>query len=256
MPQHPYLDSPASGVDGPIAFAHRGGNTSAPENTMAAFEHAVSLGYRHLETDVHRSKDGVLVAFHDADLLRTCAIDAKIGDLTWDEISELRVDGTEPIPKMSDLLERWPDHRFNIDCKSAEAIEPLIQLIREHDALDRVCLASFSQRRLHTLRKRLGPDLLSALGPLEIACLRVSGWLFGSRFRAAQVPARAGRIVVVNERFIRNAHRRGIPVHVWTINDAAEMRRLLDLGVDGIMTDELQLLGEVMAERGLFADPT
>ena len=256
MARHPYLEDPDAEHQGPIAFAHRGGNAVAPENTVAAFEHAVSLGYRHLETDVHCTRDGVLVAFHDADLLRTCSIDAQIGDLTWDEISRLRVDGTEPIPKMSDLLERWPQLRFNIDCKSDDAVEPLVELIQTHDALDRVCVASFSQRRLRTLRKRLGPDLLTALGPVEIACLCVIGRIFGSRVRAAQVPPRAGRIVVVNERFIRNARRRSIPVHVWTINDAAEMHRLLDLGVDGIMTDEVQLLGEVMAARDFSTDPS
>ena len=241
---HPYLDH-----DGPIAFAHRGGDRVAPENTMAAFEHAVSLGYRYLETDVHRSADGVLVAFHDPDLTRTCGVESRIGELTWDEISTMRVDGREPIPRMVDLLERWPDARFNIDCKADDAAAPLVDLLVRTDSLDRVCVGSFSLRRLLGLRRSLGPRLLTAMAPPEIAALRLAGRLPGGSTRAAQVPTRSGRIEVVTERFVAAARRAGVPVHVWTINDAAEMHRLLDLGVDGLMTDDVQLLRDVLVER-------
>lgn len=249
MERHPYLDH-----DGPIAFAHRGGNTHAPENTIAAFEHAVGLGFRHLETDVHRSADGVLVAFHDADLQRTCGVDANIVDLTWAQIAELRVDGTEPIPRMTDLLDRWPDHRFNIDCKSDEAIEPLVELIETRSLLPRICVGSFSLKRLRTFRSRFGHDLLTSMAPAEIGALRIAGRLPGAHPRAAQVPVANGPLTVVNERFVANARRAGVPVHVWTINDAAEMHRLLDLGVDGLMTDDAPLLRDVMVERGVWAD--
>lgn len=244
---HPYLDH-----EGLLAFAHRGGNVVAPENTVAAFEHAVTLGYRYLETDVHRSADGVLVAFHDPDLERTCGVDANIVDLTWPQIAELRVDGTEPIPKMTDLLDRWPDLRFNIDCKSDEALEPLADLIASRSLLDQVCVGSFSLKRLRALRRRLGSRLLTSMAPSEIAALRVVGRLPGSHPRAAQVPTDAGRLTVVNKRFIENSRRAGVPVHVWTINDAAEMHRLIDLGVDGIMTDDVDLLRDVMVERGIW----
>jgi glycerophosphoryl diester phosphodiesterase len=247
MEQHTYLDH-----EGPIAFAHRGGNVAAPENTMAAFEYAVSLGYRYLETDIHRSADGVLVAFHDPDLTRTCGVDANIVDLTWAEISDLRVDGTEPIPRMVDLLDRWPDHRFNIDCKSDEAVDPFVELVTERRLHERICVGSFSRRRLRTLRSRLGRGLLTSMAPNEIGALRFSGRLRGSHPRAAQVPIDAGRLTIVNERFIANAARAGIPVHVWTINDAPTMHRLLDLDVDGIMTDDVDLLREVFVERDLW----
>jgi glycerophosphoryl diester phosphodiesterase len=246
--RHPYLDH-----DGPIAFAHRGGNTHAPENTIAAFEHAVSLGYRYLETDVHRSADGVLVAFHDPDLQRTCGVDANIVDLTWAEIADLRVDGIEPIPRMTDLLDRWPDHHFNIDCKSDEAIDPLIELVQVRELLPRICVGSFSLKRLRTLRARLGPALLTSMAPSEIVALRLAGRLPGSHARSAQVPVSSGPITVVNERFISNARRADTPVHVWTINDAAEMHRLLDLGVDGVMTDNVALLRDVLVDRGTWS---
>lgn len=246
--RHPYLDH-----EGPIAFAHRGGNLTAPENTLAAFEHAVSLGYRYLETDVHCSADGVLVAFHDADLQRTCDINANIADLRWAEIAELRVNDLEPIPRMIDLLDRWPDQRFNIDCKSDQAVGPLIELVEQRDIIAQICVGSFSLRRLRSLRTRLGPGLLTAMAPAEIAALRLVGRLPGAQLRVAQVPTDAGPLTVVNERFIGNARRAGVAVHVWTINEASEMHRLFDLGVDGVMTDDVATLRNVMMERSTWS---
>jgi len=242
---HPYLDT-----NGPIAFAHRGGNRVAPENTMASFEHAVSIGYRYLETDVHRTTDGVLVAFHDPDLNRTCGIDARISDMSSAEVGAARVDGVHAIPLMSELFEAFPDARFNIDAKSPESVEPLVELVRSRDAVNRVCLASFQLRSLRRLRSLIGPDLITNMAPSEVATLRVLGRLPGSATRAAQVPPSTGRICVVTERFVRSAHARGVAVHVWTINDASEMERLLELGVDGIMTDDCALLKHVLESRG------
>ena len=254
MPRHPYLDH-----DGPIAFAHRGGMSVAPENTMPAFEHAVSLGFRYLETDVHRTVDGDLVAFHDTDLKRTCGLDQRIADMTAAEIAGVRVGGTAPIPTMRALLERWPDHRFNIDCKADDALEPLGALIDDLDALDRVCIGSFSDDRLDRLRRRFGGRLLTAMGPREIAILRLFRRRRGSGPRVAQVPVRASsagllrHVTVTTPRFVADAHRKSVPIHVWTINDAAEMHRLLDLGVDGLMTDRPEMLRTVLDDRGEWA---
>jgi glycerophosphoryl diester phosphodiesterase len=248
---HPYLDWP-----GPIPFAHRGGTSEAPENTMPAFEHAVSLGFRYLETDVHLSADGVLMAFHDPDLTRTCGVDGTIAEMTAEELAGVRVDGRAPIPLMSELLERFPDVRFNIDCKSDAAAGPLTALIRRYEAVDRVCLGAFSHARLSKLRTLLGPELLSCMSPQEVATLRLTGRTTGAAARVAQVPVRYGAptgpkgVTVVTERFVRNAHRRSVPVHVWTIDDADEMHQLLDLGVDGIMTDRPEVLRDVLIERG------
>jgi len=252
---HLYLDWP-----GPIPFAHRGGTSEAPENTMPAFEHAVSLGFQYLETDVHLSADGVLMAFHDPDLTRTCGVDGTIADMTAEELAAVRVDGRASIPLMSELLERFPGVRFNIDCKSDAAVGPLAALIRRHEAIDRVCLGAFSHARLSKLRTLLGPDLLSCMSPQEVATLRLAGRTTGTALRVAQVPVRYGAatgpkgVTVVTERFVRNAHRRGVPVHVWTIDDADEMHRLLDLGVDGIMTDHPEVLRSVLIERDQWHD--
>ena len=241
---HPYLDH-----DGPVAFAHRGGTSFAPENTMAAFRHAVDIGYRYLETDVHRTRDGELFAFHDPDLSRTCGIDRSIVDMTAPEVERARVAGEHPIPRMADLFEAFPEVRFNIDAKSDESVEPLAALVTRFGAIDRVCLASFKRSRLRRLGELLGPRLLTALSPAEIASLRFTGRVPGGGPRAAQVPPRARRIEVVTEQFVERAHRQGIAVHVWTIDERAEMERLLDLGVDGIMTDDPDLLREVLVDR-------
>jgi glycerophosphoryl diester phosphodiesterase len=244
--RHPYLDWP-----GPIPFAHRGGATDAPENTMPAFEHAVRMGYRYLETDVHVTADGVVVAFHDDDLSRTCGRAGRISTLPWSEVAAARVGGTEPIPRLSDLVEAFPDARLNIDCKSDAAIGPLADDVARLGIVDRVCLASFSDRRIRALRRRLGDGACTSMATRELAVLWASGINPGRAF-AAQVPVRQGRVVVVTKRFVRSAHRRGLAVHVWTIDEPAEMHRLLDLGVDGLMTDRPSVLKDVFVERGLW----
>ena len=241
---HPFLDWP-----GPIPFAHRGGTSTHPENTLPAFQHAVDLGFRYLETDVHVTADGVLVAFHDADLRRTCGVDARIAALPWREVDSLLVDGREPIPRMEDLFSAFPSARFNIDAKSDDAVDPLCDLVERLDAVDRVCLAAFSRRRLQRMRIRFGDRLLTNISRVETILLALVGWVPASGSTAAQVPPREGWIPVVTSRFVRLAHRGGHAVHVWTIDDPDEMHRLLDLGVDGIMTDRPDVLRTVLRER-------
>lgn len=218
---------------------------------MPAFEHAVRLGYRYLETDVHVTADGVVVAFHDDDLTRTCGRPGRISTLPWSEVSEARVDGTEPIPRLSDLVEAFPAARLNIDCKSESAVGPLADEVTRLGIVDRVCLASFSDTRIRALRRRLGNDVCTSMATRELALLWASGVNPG-RAAAAQVPVRHGRATVVTKRFVSWAHRRGVAVHVWTIDESAEMHRLLDLGVDGLMTDRPAVLKDVFVERGIW----
>ena len=241
---HPYLDWP-----GPIPFAHRGGASDHPENTMPAFRHAVDLGYTYLETDVHATADGVLVAFHDPDLARTCDRSGLINDLTWAEVSTARVAGREPIPLLESLMEEFPEHRFNIDCKADSAIDALIAALRRLPDLDRVCIGAFSDNRLRRLRREFGDAICTSFGPGQIASFRLSGRVPGGG-QVAQVPVRANRVTLVTEGSVARAHELGLHVHVWTIDEADEMRRLLDLGVDGIMTDRPQVLKDVLVERG------
>jgi len=246
-PAWPFLDHP-----GPLAFAHRGGAGTWPENTMAAFENAVALGYRYLETDVHVTADGVLVAFHDDVLDRVTDRKGCIADLAWSEVGAARIDG-HAIPLLADILDAWPHVRVNVDAKHDAAVEPLVEVIRRTSAQDRVCVAAFSDRRLARFRQLTDGGVCTATGPGGIARLRLTS--FGSLGRppiaaCAQVPVRFGRVRIVDPAFIRTCHRRGLQVHVWTIDEAPEMERLLDLGVDGIMTDHPAVLKEVLTARG------
>lgn len=249
MAVHPYLD-----VDGPIAFAHRGGASAFPENTIRAFRHAVSLGFTHIETDVHVTADGVAVAFHDDSLDRVTDGRGTVGELPWREVRRARVAGTDPIVRLDELLEELPDTRVNIDPKSDAAVGPLVQAIRRLDTLERVCVCSFSDRRTRRVRDQLGDSLCVGAGPTGIARLLAAaarlptGASLG--YHAAQVPVRAQGLTIVRPAVVSAAHRHDVAVHVWTIDDPAEMHRLLDLGVDGIMTDRPEALRQVMIDRG------
>jgi glycerophosphoryl diester phosphodiesterase len=246
----PVLDHP-----GPLAFAHRGGASEVPENTMAAFQHAVDLGYRYLETDVHLTADGVLLAFHDDVLDRVTDRSGTIHELDWADIREARVGGTEPIPRFDELLDAWPDVRINIDPKHDRAVEALAASIDRAGAVDRVIIGAFSDKRLARLRDLLGPALCTSLGPRGVAKLRAAsyGLPVGSLpSPCVQVPVRHGAVTIVDERFVRKSHQSGLQVHVWTIDDRAEMERLLDLGVDGIMTDRPEVLKQVLVDRACW----
>lgn len=244
-----YLDSP-----GPVALAHRGAhNQQVAENSMAAFERAVALGYRYIETDVHATADGVLVAFHDSTLDRVTDSHGPIGELTWAEVSRARLTDGSTIPLAEDVLGTWPDIRINVDAKADAAVGPLLDALHRTQTYARVCVGSFSDRRIRDLRRALPPGTATALAPREVVALRL-GLPQGSRWLpdevpCAQVPERQGRLTIVDTTFVRRAHAQGRVVHVWTVNTEGDMHRLLDLGVDGIVTDEAELLARVLASR-------
>ncbi|HEY7142628.1 MAG TPA: glycerophosphodiester phosphodiesterase [Streptosporangiaceae bacterium] len=242
-----FLDLPR-----PHAFAHRGGAGHFPENTWRAFEHAVGLGYAYLETDVHATADGVLVAFHDRTLDRVTDTAGRISELPYQVVGAARIGGTDPIPLLEDLLGAWPDIRFNIDIKDFPAVLPLAGVLSRTRAWDRVCVTSFSGRRLAAARRLLARPVCMATSPAGVAMVRfgVPSRALAARWermsvRCAQLPAR-----MTTGPVIRHAHAAGLAVHAWTVNERADMIRLLDLGVDGIMTDETALLREVLIGRG------
>jgi glycerophosphoryl diester phosphodiesterase len=250
----PFLDRPR-----PIAFAHRGGAAHAPENSWAAFEYAIKLGYAYLETDARATSDDKLVAFHDRTVDRVTDASGPINALSYDQVAALRVEGSEPIPLIEDLLGTWSDARFNIDLKDEKGIPLLPEVLRRTGAWDRICVTSFSGSRLRTARGLLDRQVCMTTSPAAIAAVRCtigttrSGpqiRLLASRLsragvRCAQVPGK-----VATGAFVRRAHAVGLDVHVWTVNDRAEMARFLDLGADGIMTDEIEILRDVLIERG------
>ena len=244
--RHPFLEWP-----GPIAFAHRGGGGEAPENTMPAFQHAVDLGYAYLETDVRVSADGIAIAFHDEDLHRTCGRPERISDLPWRELATMRVHDAEPIAKLEDVFGTWPEVRINVDCKDSASLEPLAAMVERFGALDRTLVGSFDDRRVRWLRWRLGRRACTTAGIGEVSALRFTGWAPPGA-DAAQIPLRRYGISVATSSFVRRAHARRLAVHVWTINEADEIHRLLDLGADGIMTDHPTVLKDVLQQRGMW----
>ncbi|MFF7125224.1 MULTISPECIES: glycerophosphodiester phosphodiesterase [unclassified Streptomyces] len=249
--RHPYLDHP-----GPIAFAHRGGAADGLENTVAQFRRAVDLGYRYIETDVHTTADGKLVAFHDSTLDRVTDGAGRIADLPWRDVAYARVGGREPVPLFEELLETFPEVRWNVDLKAEPALRPFLELIERTNAWDRVCVGSFSEARVLRAQRLAGPRLATSFGTRGVLSLRLRSWGLPASVRrsavAAQVPEAQSGVPVVDERFVRAAHALGLQVHVWTINEPERMHRLLELGVDGIMTDHIDTLRKVMEDRGVW----
>ncbi len=258
---HPYLSDPT-----PVALAHRGGAAYGPnvglENTMAAFGRAVGMGYRYIETDVHATRDGRPVAFHDSVLDRVTDGSGPVAALPWSVVRQARVGGREPVPLLAEILEAWPQVRVNIDVKSDAALGPTIREVQRQGAADRICIGSFSERRLRAARRALGPNVATAAGQVGTALLRFTPSALSRMLHTPapvlQIPARhrvAGRTVtLVTPGLLERAHGLGKHVHVWfhpwSREDAAEMHRLLDLGADGIVTDHIDVLRDVLAERG------
>jgi len=225
---------------------------------MAAFARAIELGYRYLETDARVTADGVLVAFHDATLDRVTDRGGAIGALPWREVRAARIGGVEPIPLLADVLGAWPSARVILDPKCDGAVGPLVDAIRVAGAFDRVCVGSFSHPRLAAVRAALGPRVATSMSPVELRRLRFAAWGLLPRAAVAgpaacvQMPPDYRRVRLAEPRLIELAHALGLPVHVWTINREPDMRRLLDLGVDGLITDDVETLRTVLRERGTW----
>ena len=241
-----------------IAMAHRGFSPDGLENSMAAFRAAVELGYRYLEMDVHTTADGVLLVFHDPSLDRVTDGQGRIARLPAGTVAQARIGGVEPIPLFEELVRTFPEVRLNLDIKDWNSVRSLAAAIEQHGVHDQVLIASFSDRRRRAVVKRLSRPVAASAGIVSNALFTVLGpvlpapairWALRG-VHALQVPVSYGSVRVVTPGFVRRAHRHGLQVHVWTINDPAEMHRLLDLGVDGIVTDRADLLKTVLQDRG------
>lgn len=249
------------GVRAPIAFAHRGFSRDGLENSLQAFKNAAGLGFGYVETDVHTTSDGVVMLFHDNTLERVTDGTGAIKDHTYAELREVRIGGREPIPTLDELLAELPDVKINIDIKDPSSITPLKDVLDRYDAYDRVCISSFSDKRVLAFEALVpGRRVTNSAGRLRVAAFVLLGglgltwplkWIMRG-VDALQVPVRYRRIRVVSPRSLARAHRLGLQVHVWTVNGAAAMKELLELGVDGIMTDRGDLLAEIMTERGIW----
>jgi glycerophosphoryl diester phosphodiesterase len=249
-----YLADP-SGV---VAMAHRGFSRDGLENSMAAFAAAVDLGLRYVETDAHATADGVAVALHDDALDRTTDGTGRVLDLPWSVVRRARIGGVEPVPLLEDLLGTWPHLKVNIDVKEAAAAAPVAEVIERTGAHDRVCVASFSAARRRATLALLSKPVVTSASTLEAARFVLAARAtvpprgVARAVDCLQVPRSQGPLRVVDARTVAQAHRAGLPVHVWTVNDSATMEHLLDDGVDGLISDRADLLVEVLRRRGLW----
>jgi len=250
----------------PVPIAHRGSRLLWPENTLEAFESAVRLGYSHLETDLHMTKDGVLVCHHDVTVDRTTNGTGPVEAHTWSELQLLdaghrhrskdgyrfRAGGVR-IPSLEEAVKAFPDVRFVVDLKADGMEEALMALIERHSLHDRFIVGSFHDYRLERFREVSGGSVPTSTGR-DVSRL----WVLASRVgrgvpseaKALQLPTQVRGVRVVDEKLVASAHRAGLQVHVWTLNRTEDMARYLDIGVDGIITDRPDLLKDVLIERG------
>lgn len=247
---HPFLAGPK-----PAAFAHRGGSLEAEENTLPAFERAVRLGFGHVELDVHLTADGEVVVHHDPTLARIFGVDRVVADLTMADLAMIRSPAGATVPRLAEVLHSFPGLKVNIEAKADAVTGPLAGVIRRAEALGRVGVGSFRPQRTAALRAELGPGLCWSPAHWGVARLWAAGWglPLPTGFPVVQVPLDWKGIRIVTPRFVRVAHRRGIQVQVWTVDDAATMEHLLDIGVDGLMTDRPSLLRQVLERRGQWS---
>lgn len=238
----------------PRVFAHRGLAVGAPENTLLAFMKALALGVDYIETDVHASSDGVAVISHDPELARVAGRDGKVEALTLAQLRGVDLGHGQTFSTLTEALDAFPDARFNIDVKSIAAVQPTVDAIRQLRATDRVLVSSFSEQRRRAAVDQLTGVATSTSAPRFVQAL-IAGKLglkpiMAHALRgtiAVQVPEKALRLRVTTARMLEQLHSFGVEMHVWTINDPNRMRELLELGVDGIVTDRADLAMKVVA---------
>ncbi|MEY4457713.1 MAG: hypothetical protein RIS25_306 [Actinomycetota bacterium] len=236
---YPYQDGPT-----PRVLAHRGLHTRAAENSRSAFTNALNTGTRIIETDVHGSSDGVAIVCHDESLARVANLSAKVADLTAAELKRVHISNSDTLMTLEQVLLEFPDAYFNIDVKDEHAIEGTISAITTTAAHDRVLITSFSRKRRRMIVAQL-PGIASSPSSSEFILMWLAAItgipIFARGFVAVQIPAKFGVLHIVTPRTIRAFHAAGLEVHVWTVNDPTEMKRLVAMGVDGIVTDRCDL---------------
>ena len=246
MSMHPYLDVPGVAIS-----AHRGGSIEAPENTIESFEYSIELGSSYIETDVQLSSNGIPYIFHDDDLKRLFGKNIIFNSLHSDEIDELKLFDKYKIPTLESTLQKFPDTLFQIDVKTDEVVLPTMEVIKKTNSTDKVCIASFSSKRLKQVHK-LYPEICLSMGPFEVMKLLLASFgLYRNKVpgNCLQIPIYQYGIKLVTKRFINYIHSIGLKIHVWTINDEDTMQKLIDLGVDGIITDRPKALKDLLSHH-------
>lgn len=244
----------------PLVVAHRGGANLAPENSWEAFENCDKLGFHFVETDAHLTADGHVVLLHDPILDRVSDGFGLVSSHTLEQLQDVTINGSARGPVLlADVLQTFPHLKLNIDAKEEDVWRPMIEVIRAHGAMDRVCLASFDSGRLQRIRE-VAPGISTSLGQVEVARLFLAAQTNTRRLVArldwprrgvvaAQIPLKIGPIRLVSKRFVSFAHSFGIGVHVWTLNEPEEIVQALDAGVDAIISDDPVLVREIIRAR-------
>lgn len=250
--------------NGFLPVAHRGSRELWPENTMVSFQGAVSLGYQWLETDLRLTSDGVIVCHHDSTVDRTTDGSGMVRDMSFRQVSELDAGcrffsrsgvGSERarIPALREVLESFPQTNLIVDLKEDEVVEPLARIIREMEIARRLIVGSFSSRRLRRFRS-LSPGVATSAGMAEVSRMLAQGFRNAGRMSCdlVQIPRRYLGIRIVSVGTVRRCHEAGLSVHVWTVNERVGMERLIEIGVDGIITDRPDVLKDVLVARGMW----
>jgi glycerophosphoryl diester phosphodiesterase len=257
---YPYL-----ALEHPIRFAHRGSRVLWPENTMDAFQGASDLGYRYFETDVRISRDGVVVVFHDKTLDRTTNGTGLVSDWLFEDLRHLDAAWSfDPehgyplrgsgigISSLDELFATFPDIHINIDLKGKGLEWPVAEIIQSHGRQDRTLIGSFVDRRIARFRRVTSGTVATSAGPSAVSAM----WTASRRGRTIERPVAAYQVpfdyrsLKIDQKYVDAIHRAGAQIHCWTVNAADDMQRLLNMGVDGIVTDRPDILNEVMRERG------
>ena len=239
----PYLN-----YSGLAVLAHRGGSIESYENTLASFAYAQSIGCKYIETDVQVSLDGIPYIFHDESLLRITGINSIFSSITSSEIDKIRIFNDHPIPKLDAALKEFPELFFQIDLKTDLVAIPALEVIKKNNAEKRVCIASFNSNRLKQVKENY-PEMCLSMGPKEVAKLLLASFgLFKGEIPGdcLQVPIYSHGIKVVTKRFIKFVQSRNLKIMVWTINDEKTLKKLINMNVDGIITDTPKLLTELL----------
>ena len=237
-------------------IAHRGGTEAAFENTYEAFADAYALGYRWFETDVQISKDGFLYSFHDNNLKRIVGINININQLNSEDLDQILISGKHRIPRLDLLLRKFPDVTFNLDAKNIHAAKALVNLLNSDKSFQNVCLGSFSYKTMNYIREFLKRDLPMSFSQWEVFSLILNiKFNKDAKYNASylQIPKSYLGYKLISKKLLDYCKKNGIKVHVWTINERNEMKNLIGIGVDGIMTDNCRTLLDV-ARKYKFID--
>ena len=235
-----------------IGLSHRGNSKKFIENSFEAFNSVIQMGYKYIETDLRMTKDNEVIAFHDPDLKRLFNLDLQVKDLTFKEIANLFREKNCSLLTLEDALKKFPEIHFNIDLKVKEVIKDSIKVVENLNAFNRVCFASFHSSHTKKILQH-NKNAIISMGMKDVALFKFFNFK-NEKIKIIQIPLKWKGIKVLTRNLIQKANKSNLLVHVWTVNDRKTINYLIDLGVNGIVTDEPELLMKIMKERDLISN--